>query len=328
MGEGSKIEWCQHTFNPWIGCHRVSPACKFCYAAVETYPRVQRGRGLELWGADAERHVTSEDNWRKPIRWNKAAERAGERHRVFCASLSDVFEHRTGEMGAKLDDARARLWTLIDATPHLDWLLLTKRPENAPRMMPERWLSDYPENVWAGTTVEDDEHARKRIPFLRRIPAALHFLSVEPMLGPIHFDDRWFEWLPTGPDENGDSRLLPPIRWAILGGESGPHARPTDVSWFHFGVEQLRRARCAIFVKQLGAHVLDHNDTNYDDVENDPNGPPGWPYGTLTEEWWNDPSKRHQGALVRFMLEDRKGGTMEEWPADLRVRQFPEVRHG
>jgi protein gp37 len=326
MGENSSIAWTHHTFNPWIGCHKISPACKHCYAAVETFPRVQRGRGLELWGADAERHVTSDENWRKPIAWNRAAIKAGERHRVFCASLSDVFEHRTGEVGGKLDDARARLWKLIEATPQLDWLLLTKRPENAPRMMPEAWLSDVPENVWVGTTVEDQEHAQKRIPMLRRVPAAVHFLSVEPMLGPVVLDDRWLEWLPTGPDENGDSRLLPPIRWVIAGAESGPHARGCDVAWIRSLVEQCKaHPYLACFVKQLGAHVLDRNDTNYDGVENIPDGPPGWPYGTETEDWWREPNKRHQGALVRFLLEDRKGGNMEEWPPDLRVRQFPEV---
>lgn len=176
MGAETKIEWCDHTFNPWIGCTKVSPGCANCYAAVNTFTRAQRAHGRELWGPDAARHVTSEAKWREPIRWDAAAKAAGIRRRVFCASMADVFEDRPD-----LAEPRARLAYVIGKTPNLDWLLLTKRPENIARL----WITDVvPPNVWLGTTVEDQERADERIPHLLAVPAAVRFLSVEPLLSP------------------------------------------------------------------------------------------------------------------------------------------------
>src|SRR5690349_7465213 len=121
MGAETQIEWCHHTFNPWIGCTKVDPLCDHCYASVETFPRVQRGKGRELWGADADRHVTSAANWRLPLRWNREAREAGERRRVFCASLADVCEDRRD-----LDVPREWLWSLVRLCESLDFMFLTK----------------------------------------------------------------------------------------------------------------------------------------------------------------------------------------------------------
>ncbi|HEY7770469.1 DUF5131 family protein [Longimicrobium sp.] len=192
MGANTKIEWCDHTFNPWIGCQRVSPGCVNCYAEhTNTYVRVQRAGGNELWGPKGARHVTSDANWRKPLAWNRLAagnrttawalDKVHVRPRVFCASLADVFEDRPD-----LVAPRARLFALIQATPELDWLLLTKRPENMVRLaQASGWEGDWPANVWAGCTVEDQQRADERIAHLLAVPAAVRFLSCEPLLGPV-----------------------------------------------------------------------------------------------------------------------------------------------
>lgn len=248
MAENSKIEWCHHTFNPWIGCAKISPGCANCYASVETFTRVERGKGRKLWGVDAERHITGEDNWRKPVAWNKKAAALNERHRVFCASLADVFEDRDD-----LIDARHRLMLLIEATPSLDWLLLTKRPENIGEMVPVKWFGDgFPLNLWLGTSVENQEQADKRIPELLQVPAAVRFLSCEPLLGPIEFSNAthrsdWASIL-------GKPALFG-IHWVIVGGESGPNARPMYPDWARSLRDQCQVVGVAFFFKQWGEHV-------------------------------------------------------------------------
>ena len=173
MGENSAIEWCDHTFNPWIGCQAISPACDNCYAAAWVNGRLR--------GDFSQRRRTVADNWRKPLRWNRMAQMAGVRHRVFCASLADVFDNQVPE------EWRADLWDLIQHTEHLDWLLLTKRPQNIARMLPQPatgWQNPgwpWP-NVWLSTTVENQAEADRRIPQLLAVPAARHFLSCEPLL--------------------------------------------------------------------------------------------------------------------------------------------------
>lgn len=211
MAENSAIEWTDHTFNPWWGCTRVSPACTHCYAATLAK---RFGYG---WGKNADRRFFGDKHWAEPLRWDRAAENAGERKRVFCASMADVFEDR-----ADLWNAQERLWDLIEATPHLDWLLLTKRPENILRMVPTCWRDPqchdgWPPNVWVGTTVEDQERADERIPHLQAVPAPVRFLSCEPLLGPIDLN-------------------LEGIGWVIAGGESGHGARPMHPDW----VESIR----------------------------------------------------------------------------------------
>lgn len=211
MGENSNIEWTHHSFNPWIGCSKVGPDCKNCYAELDTFPRRSRSKGLELWGPAAHRHVTSDDNWKKPLAWNRAAAKAGERHRVFCASIADVFEDRED-----LRKPRARLWDLIERTPNLDWLLLTKRPENALRLAEQAWRESLPPgtsitadfrpkawlpNIWLGTSVGTQATADERIPHLLQVPARVRFLSCEPLLEEIDLKG-WGSGAPAEPNDS------------------------------------------------------------------------------------------------------------------------------
>lgn len=189
MAENSKIEWCDHTFNPWVGCTKVSPACDHCYA--EGWAK--RTGQAHLW--DGDRRRTSAANWRQPILWNRKAKAAGVRARVFCASLADVFDNQVPA------EWRRDLFDLIAETQHLDWLLLTKRPQNIARMIDDaarqrehlnpNYLWPWP-NVWFGTTAENQEEADRRIPHLLSVPATKRFLSCEPLLGPVNIA----RWLP------------------------------------------------------------------------------------------------------------------------------------
>lgn len=224
MAKNSRIEWTTHTFNPWWGCVKVSPACKHCYAEAWA-KRV----GSRVWGIKAERRFFGDKHWAEPIKWDAAAAEAGERPRVFCASMADVFEDRRD-----LDDARLRLWELIEATPNLDWLLLTKRPELVRKMVP--WGQSWPTNIWLGTTVEDQEWAEERLPHLAEIPAAVRFISAEPLLGPLNIS-RW---------------LGEHIDWVITGGESGPKARPSSPSWFLDLLNQCMASEVPFHFKQWG----------------------------------------------------------------------------
>lgn len=303
MGAETKIQWTDHTFNPWIGCHKVSEACKHCYAEVETFPRVQRGRGLELWGADAGRHVTSEANWRKPLAWDRDAAASGVRRRVFCASMADVFEDRDD-----LAPLRGRLWELIGRTKHLDWLLLTKRPEHVRASVP--WGRQWPFNVWLGTTVENQKRAEERIPHLLATHARVKFLSCEPLLEKLdltHVGEYRGEPL-SALDEIVGLMERPRVDWVIVGGESGPKARPFDLAWARSIVRQCRDVGVPVFVKQLGEVPIPE--------QADMSGRRIWMWA----------SRENLAQRLALKLDDPKGGDPDEWPSDLRVRQFPEVR--
>jgi protein gp37 len=246
MGENSKIEWCDHTFNPWIGCTEVSPACDHCYARTEQQDRYHRA----LWGNHS-RVRTSDGNWDKPARWNRDAGKLGKRQKVFCASLADVFDNQ-------VDDAwRQDLWDLICVCPDLDWLLLTKRPQNMAAMLPPDWGHGWP-NVWLGTTVENQEEADRRIPHLLRVPAMVHFLSCEPLLGPLDLSLHMGTWPIRDPSKHRtewDSAIYNEgIGWVICGQESGPHARETDLDWERSIRDQCANADTPFFLKQ---HVVD-----------------------------------------------------------------------
>jgi protein gp37 len=220
MAENSGIEWTHHTFNPWIGCTKVSPACDHCYAEAWN----QRYEGGKNWGPKAPRRRTSEKNWNMPLKWEKEAVQSGQRFRVFCASLADVFD-------SEVDPAwRSDLWALIRKTPNLDWLLLTKRPQNIKKMLPEDWADGY-KNVWLGTTVENQKYADHRIPHLLDNPAVVHFLSCEPLLGTLDINKYLVEDF-TGDLINGPVKHHPAVSWVIAGGESGPAFRAGDPSWF------------------------------------------------------------------------------------------------
>lgn len=257
--KNSAIEWTDHTFNPWEGCTKVSHGCAHCYAEA----RNKRFLDGVNWGPGAPRRRTSKHNWSEPRRWNRDAAGSAQRPRVFCASLADW-----------LDDEVPIEWlhdllVLIMETPHLDWLLLTKRPQNfRPRLEAVYgyasehhddalcvyvicWLNGKaPANVWLGTSVENQEYAGLRIPRLLRIPARVRFLSCEPLIGhvslqftsnlaPIDCRAEWLEY----------------IDWVICGGESGPNARPMNPAWARSLRDQCTAASVAFFFKQWGEYL-------------------------------------------------------------------------
>lgn len=253
MAENSGIEWCDHTFNPWIGCTKVSPACDHCYAEAWD------ARGLQgqptRWGPHADRTRTSAANWNKPRAWNRKAAAEGQRYRVFCASLADVFDnHKSIE-----PELRADLWKLIRETPHLDWLLLTKRPQNIAKMLPYSWGDGGWHNVWLGTTVENQTEADRRIPALLSVPARVRFLSCEPLIGPVDLtkvDPKIYaatgnaltgRWRWEGGPVRNEWRGLD---WVITGGESGPDYRPADPDWFRHLRDQCKAAGVPFLFKQ------------------------------------------------------------------------------
>ncbi len=222
------ISWAIHTFNPWWGCVKVSPACANCYAAS-----LSKRVGHKVWGKKAKRRLLTENNWKDPVRWNKEAEARGQRARVFCASMADVFEDHPDVI-----EERRRLWKLIEATPWLDWLLLTKRPENIMTMVP--WGDEFPDNVWIGVTAENQDCADLRIPILLDVPAKVSFLSCEPLLGPIDLNP----FISEGDD--------PGIHWVIAGGESGGNSRPTSPNLFTDLRDQCAANDVAFHFKQWG----------------------------------------------------------------------------
>jgi protein gp37 len=226
MGQNSVIEWTDHTFNPWWGCVRVSPGCQNCYAES-----LARRYGHDVWGVQTNRRFLSDNHWKQPLKWNQRALQQGLRMRVFCASMADVFEDNE-----VLNAPRHRLWQLIDATPVLDWLILTKRPENMLRLAP--WKGIWPSNVWAMTTVENQHSAEKRIPHLIEVPSDVRGLSVEPLLGKVDLST-WLEHL----------------QWVIVGGESGGNSRPMDPKWVRFVRDQCLEANVPFFFKQWGNWV-------------------------------------------------------------------------
>lgn len=229
MGKDSRIEWTHHTFNPWWGCVRVSAACDHCYADAWA-----KRLGEDLWGPHSERRFFSDAHWKEPLKWNREAEADGVRRRVFCASMADVFENRKD-----LIPHRLRLLELIENTPHLDWLLLTKRIHLVKRQLPRGYA--FPRNVWLGATVENQD-AVKRIKYLVEFETpSVRFLSCEPLLGEI--DIR--EYLDR--TERGTR-----IDWVIAGGESGAGARPMDPAWPLALKEQCAKARVPFHFKQWG----------------------------------------------------------------------------
>jgi protein gp37 len=231
VSKHSRIEWTHHTFNPWWGCTKVSPGCKHCYA--DTWAK---RLGQDLWGAKAQRRELSPAYWRQPAAWNAEAARNRTRMRVFCASMADVFEDRRD-----LDASRERLWRIVEETPHLDWLLLTKRPENVERLTP--WKTEWPVNVWLGATAENQRWLDKRMSTLVSAPARVIFLSCEPLLGPLDLS-QWIDGAARGVHRKVD--------WIIGGGESGHHARPMHPEWLTNLRDQCVRAEIKFHFKQWG----------------------------------------------------------------------------
>jgi len=221
------IPWCDFTFNPWQGCQKVSPACDDCYA----WKLDIRWKGGKHWGKDAPRLFFGESHWAQPHAWNRAAEKAGKRARVFCGSMCDVMEERED-----LQAARASLYVLIENTPHLDWLLLTKRPQNFRRFLPLSWLSIPQLNVWLMTTIESPEYYW-RWAELRKVPATIRGVSYEPALSPISLNDMSDQgWIPD---------------WLICGDESGSKARLSQLEWYESLRDECERFGVAFHMKQL-----------------------------------------------------------------------------
>jgi protein gp37 len=229
VAEKTEISWTDSTFNPWIGCQKVSAGCDNCYAETlmdKRYHKVQ-------WGPHGERKRTSAANWRQPIRWNKNATdfqaAHGHRQRVFCASLADVFDNQVDPSW------RIDLFDLIGETEKLDWLLLTKRPENIAKMLPTNWEDRKGwSNVWLGTTCEDQAAYERRWPILSRIPCSVRFISYEPAIGPLTIRNHEAK-----PD------------WLICGGESGHGYRDMPASWANDIGWDCKTANVPFFMKQM-----------------------------------------------------------------------------
>ena len=301
MTENSKIEWCDHTFNPWFGCTKVSAGCLHCYAETLMDTRYSKVK----WGAGESRKRTNEQNWKLPLRWNKTAAELGIRDRVFCASLGDWLDPEVPI------EWLADLILLINRTPNLDWLLLTKRIEqfgdrlrqvtlsshDYANMLASYWLDDEPpENVWLGVTVENQKAAGERIPLLLQTPAALRFLSVEPLLEQVSL-----QAIPDGRSciacEDGSHQLFEchhtlakHVDWVIVGGESGHGARQCDLASIRAIANECKIAGIPYLIKQLGGNPVSSNPDDH----------------------------------IHF--EKGKNNDLEKFPADLQIRQFPELK--
>jgi protein gp37 len=245
--ENSKIEWTDHTFNPWIGCTRVSPGCAHCYAEYTWDKRYGRVR----WGKGQARSLTK--TWGDPPRWHVAALRDSDtldhRPRVFCASLADYFDEEVPQ------EWRDRLFRLVERCHALDWLLLTKRPENAAQLWPDSWLLEgTPAHVWGGVSVENQEWADRRRALFESLPASVKFVSYEPALGPVDWSGWEF------------------VDWMIVGGESGAGARYFDSRWAADTLDWCRSNGIAFFMKQKGSN----SDVHCRGKGDDPDEWPDW----------------------------------------------------
>lgn len=293
MAEVTKIAWTHSTFNPWIGCTKIAPPCDNCYAAARDSRHLING--TTHWGPGVARHRTSPSYWRQPLSWNKKAAASGEPWRVFSASQADVFDNEVQQ------EWRNDLFELISATPHLTWLLLTKRIGNVKEMLPADWGDGYP-NVWLGITVGSQNEVERDVPKLQNTKARIRWLSIEPQLGSISLRPIWREQ--TSPREDGgftyaDYPLqglqsngcgfanVPKIDWVVNGGESrqSGKCRRYDIAWGRLLRAQCKQDGAAFFMKQLGHLAHDG------------------------------------GAEIAYT---GKGDDPAEWPEEIRVREFPE----
>lgn len=356
--DGSKGE----TWNPVVGCTVLSAGCTNCYAMGVAH----RGMRPEHRGLTVLRGHGKGPRWngtvrflperlQEPFSWRKP-------RRVFVNSMSDLFHEGV------TDEQIASVFGVMAGTPKHTYQILTKRLERARAFLSRcapalGWITHngndpisfggdgvivgndnaWPlPNVWLGASVEDQATADERIPVLLETPAAIRWVSYEPALGPVNFADIALAGAPGGrilkplvgltwgPTERGYTVIAKGahLDWIVVGGESGPRARPFDVAWAASTIAQCRAAGVPVFCKQLGANVRTRNDDNFTIDEDPPDEDfPGWPSHLANEERV-EPIGRdaYQGAPVRVRLRDRKGGDMSEWRTDLRVRQFPEVR--
>lgn len=336
MADRTAIEWCDATFNPWIGCTRVSPACDHCYAAVST-----PARALDIeWGAGQPRRRTSAANWKLPLRWSakrfyechdcghrgegfhdyrhqcslcRSSSTREARRRVFCASLADVFDNEVDQIW------RRDLFELILATPNLDWLLLTKRIGNAHDMIREALSAinpmmqvEYPwpwQNVWLGATIANQQEADRDIPKLLRLPAHVRFLSMEPLLQAVELRHHLFGHCPEHDFPSGfclqrHHAGVQHLHWVIAGGESGTAARPMSPDWVRALRDQCAAAGVPFLFKQWGEWIPMLGQVEGVPVRDKTTTPDGWVVGRA--------GKKRAGRTL-------DGATHTD---------FPEVRHG
>jgi protein gp37 len=359
MSGPTPIQWTDRTWNPVRGCSRVSQGCVNCYAekiaarfsrAGQPFEGFARPRSGGQWTGKVALVPELLD---APLQWRKPC-------RIFVNSMSDLFHE------GLTDEAIAAVFGVMASAPQHTFQVLTKRPANmkrffdqgdpvgsflaaadragvAVRLIDSRkdWLLGDPlPNVWLGVSVEDQATADERIPLLLQTPAAVRFVSYEPAIGEIDF--QCIEWQRVNGSDYFDSlsKQRHPfddvglngaaLDWVIVGGESGPGARPFDVAWARETIRQCRKAGVACFVKQMGSFVRERNDML--SAEPDPPDPSYWPepdcgwddgYGGNIQRDLDGYRDGYQGAPIRIRLKDRKGGDPAEWPEDLRVREFP-----
>jgi protein gp37 len=228
MADQSIIAWTNSTANFWMGCEKVSPGCAHCYAETLTVNRM----GLKVWGANSKRQEVK-GIWANVRKWDAEARRRGVDHLVFVMSLGDFMEDHPDA-----NDIRPRAYEAMRQTTNLTFQFLTKRPENYEKFLPADWLT-HPvwKRVWLGTSIENDRHTF-RADILRKVPvpSGVHWLSIEPLLGPLPSLD------------------LTDIEWAIVGGESGPGFRPMDHAWARDIRDRCARHGIAFFMKQSAAY--------------------------------------------------------------------------
>lgn len=231
MGDHTDISWAQKTFNGWEGCQHVSPACDFCYAE----DRANHWKTVK-WGPHGERRHTSAANWRKPYRWNEEAKAAGVRYRVFAFSLADWLDNKVPPAW------RGAFAEVVEDTPHLDWMLLSKRIQLWDKLSP--WAKRaLPPNVWIGSSAEMQRYADERGKIMQRIDARVRFFSCEPLLGPIVIKPE----------------ILKSLQLVITGGESGRKARITNPDHFRMMRDQCGSAGVPFHHKQNGEWVREED---------------------------------------------------------------------
>lgn len=322
MAENTKIEWTDHTFNPWEGCQKAGPGCDHCYAETRN-ARYSGGQAIN-WGPGAPRRRTSSGNWNKPLAWNANHEaffaEHGRRQRVFCASLADVFDNAVDPQW------RADLFALIMKTPHLDWLLLTKRIGNVKSMLAEIALDEeayWPlseemplPNVWIGATIVNQEEAERDIPKLLAVPAKVRFLSMEPLLGPVDLTGEYLkaklgEYPFKGLPAEHRTQLLEMLDWVIVGGESGPGARPMHPAWARSLRDKCQAAGTAFLFKQWGDWMPGEKDGDTVKLSFPIDGPHG-PANPEFYDWPDGACAARVGKKAAGRLLD--GRTWDEFP--------------
>ncbi len=323
----TSIEWTDATWGPVTGCTKVSAGCKNCYAE-RVFPRAY-GKVRKFTDV-----LTHPDRLEQPLHWKKP-------RRIFVNSMSDLFHEDVR------DTFIADVFGVMARSPWHTYQILTKRPARmldwmgtgagwmtAALNFQDRELGGfaYPwplPNVWLGVSCEDQKTADERIPLLLQTPAAIRFVSAEPLLSRVTLLAFLYKNLRATGDFRGQQErrqmkfthdgLLGRLHWVICGGESGPKARPLEAQWIRSIAAQCISAGVPLFIKQMGSYVVDRNDAGF---EAEWNGGRGWPAGVDQVEHLDE---GYQGAPVRIRLKDKKGGSMEEWPKDLRVREFPQV---